>query len=77
MQRSHFGHDQLGVGGKELSGSGVTLYAQGTGGKTILGDLHGPGVSEGIAGDLTEDPIVATGIGDNDCGPQLVSRSRG
>lgn len=66
-------NDPVSVSGEELAGSRVAPDPQRTFTEVLMGDRDNPRVGVGVAGDLAQDPIFPTGIGQDDRGTQLGS----
>src|SRR2546428_10742998 len=73
FEPARFGGDQRGVGSEELAGSGETDPLQRAGGEICVVNSHSGRVRVGVAGDLTEDPVIAARGGKNKAGRSFVA----
>lgn len=62
---------QLLVGGEELAGPGVAVGAERARTEACRRQVNGSRIAVGIASDLAQDPVTATGVGQSDSWAQL------
>lgn len=76
-QGRDFSNHQISAGGEQLPWPGVAVRAKRTGGEAGRRQVDSPWVAIWVTGNLAEDPVTTTGVGQDRSRPELRLREIG